>query len=426
VAEEEAKPSARPKLALLAATLLPACYLWMEVGRDVPWRFDYPSLSRHDPTQLLFLYGEHARLAAATLPPDGAAKAWQHVAEAMTELEDELARIKRSAPRYGRQREERVLRDGGALTVMIAGWGSSDALTELEQTDVPEYAKSRARELREGETTGDRARATAVERDERHRRYAKLLVSWLAAPAALLLYLTRRVGKALPSGLVPVEPVWGLVLFLWCRAAKSLVHVVTSPDLPLLPIVHPFATVAAIPVVLWVLRGAWGRGPTSPLGSMLWFPKARDARLTMALAFAMALSAVFATTRAVLAAAEWVGHRRAWSEGMLETLLLGTSWQAAGEVANLVLGAPFLEEILYRGLLFGGLFRPLGLRWAVPLSALVFAAVHGYGTASSIIVMVHGCIYALVYARTRSLWPGIFLHAFVNVAACLSDAALLI
>src|SRR5262245_43230971 len=137
------EPRARPGILLLAATLLPAAYLWMEIGRAVPARLDYPSLSHHAPVQLLFLYGEHLRLSCADQPPSKAQEAKQRVTDSIAELNEELARYGLIAPRGGAARERRVLRDSGALTVVAAGWSDASARHRLEHgspQDVPDYA----------------------------------------------------------------------------------------------------------------------------------------------------------------------------------------------------------------------------------------------------------------------------------------------
>lgn len=79
--------------------------------------------------------------------------------------------------------------------------------------------------------------------------------------------------------------------------------------------------------------------------------------------------------------------------------------------------APVAEEIFYRGLLFGGLLRPLGLWPAAAISSLAFAASHGLGVIIPISVL--GVGLALVYWRTATIVAPIVTHMVVNAISLL-------
>ncbi len=74
--------------------------------------------------------------------------------------------------------------------------------------------------------------------------------------------------------------------------------------------------------------------------------------------------------------------------------------------------APLIEEFIFRGLLFAGLHAMLPLRWAVPISAAVFALIHP--AAGVLPVFGLGCIAALVYHHTGWLLAPILAHAVYN------------
>ena len=80
---------------------------------------------------------------------------------------------------------------------------------------------------------------------------------------------------------------------------------------------------------------------------------------------------------------------------------------------TMVLLAPVVEEITFRGLLFGALAPRLGVVASAVLTAVVFGAVHGdlvlFPTLAAL-----GLINALAYAATGNLWVPIALHAFNN------------
>jgi ABC-2 type transport system permease protein len=83
-------------------------------------------------------------------------------------------------------------------------------------------------------------------------------------------------------------------------------------------------------------------------------------------------------------------------------------------VALAVVAAPVFEEFIFRGLIFGGLRRLLGVAAATLASAAIFAIVHP--PASVIPVFVMGVCAALVYERTRMLAAPMLLHAVYNAA----------
>lgn len=79
--------------------------------------------------------------------------------------------------------------------------------------------------------------------------------------------------------------------------------------------------------------------------------------------------------------------------------------------------APFAEEILFRGLIFGGLAQRMPLGAAGTISALLFALSHGLGVVAPIFVLGLGLAY--VYARTGTIWAPMITHALVNAVSLL-------
>jgi membrane protease YdiL (CAAX protease family) len=83
-----------------------------------------------------------------------------------------------------------------------------------------------------------------------------------------------------------------------------------------------------------------------------------------------------------------------------------------------VLVAPFMEELIFRGVLFAFLERLAGLRWAVAVSAGLFATLHypeyqGAWTHLGMILVV-GFVFSLSRALTGSLAPSFLLHTAYN------------
>jgi membrane protease YdiL (CAAX protease family)/uncharacterized RDD family membrane protein YckC len=83
--------------------------------------------------------------------------------------------------------------------------------------------------------------------------------------------------------------------------------------------------------------------------------------------------------------------------------------------------APFVEEIVFRGVVFGWLRGRLPLPAAVVISAAAFSAAHlGYLQWSLLLpIFGIGCVLAIIYQYSRSLWPCIAIHSSINTVATL-------
>jgi hypothetical protein len=79
--------------------------------------------------------------------------------------------------------------------------------------------------------------------------------------------------------------------------------------------------------------------------------------------------------------------------------------------------APIAEEIIFRGFTFGWLQGRLPLWGAVLISAAIFSAAHvGWAEPSLFLpVFLSGILLAYLYARSRSLWPGVIVHMTINI-----------
>ncbi len=91
---------------------------------------------------------------------------------------------------------------------------------------------------------------------------------------------------------------------------------------------------------------------------------------------------------------------------------VGAPAQFASSLAVAVLAAPVVEELLFRGLLLGGLLRQATPLVAVVWSALLFAFVHPMPWWP--LVFVLGVLCAALRLRSGSLWASVSLHAAYN------------
>lgn len=86
--------------------------------------------------------------------------------------------------------------------------------------------------------------------------------------------------------------------------------------------------------------------------------------------------------------------------------------------------APFVEELVFRGVLLSGLASRMPIGWAMLASAIVFGCVHlpdfnfAWYPVPALIIL--GLASAWLRVRTRSLWPSITLHATNNCIAAIA------
>jgi membrane protease YdiL (CAAX protease family) len=99
-------------------------------------------------------------------------------------------------------------------------------------------------------------------------------------------------------------------------------------------------------------------------------------------------------------------------------------WQLASIVVGAVLGAPFFEEIVFRGMLYNALRRSLGGIVAGILGALIFSTVH-WLKVDFLSLFWLGLVLTWLYERTGSLVASMTLH-FVNNAVSIIITLLLV
>jgi membrane protease YdiL (CAAX protease family) len=78
--------------------------------------------------------------------------------------------------------------------------------------------------------------------------------------------------------------------------------------------------------------------------------------------------------------------------------------------------APLVEEVIFRGLIYGWLRAHMPIAVAVIVSAAIFAAAHVIPLLLPALFVV-GIILALVYEYSGSLWTSILLHSIQNTLA---------
>ncbi len=93
------------------------------------------------------------------------------------------------------------------------------------------------------------------------------------------------------------------------------------------------------------------------------------------------------------------------------------SAQTPGEIAIyfalVCIIAPIVEELVFRGYVYGGLRRLMSARQAIVLGAAIFAAVH-LNVEALLIIGLIGAMLCYLYERSRSLLPGMVAHGVHN------------
>ena len=123
--------------------------------------------------------------------------------------------------------------------------------------------------------------------------------------------------------------------------------------------------------------------------------------------------------------AEMAGVSIHWANRFDPHFAWGSPFDVMVIFIEYVVLSPFLEECVFRGIVFST-FRAI-FAWpiAVLLSAVVFAGAHGYGIVGFVTVFWSGVLWAWAYEKTGSLVPGMVAHGLNNLLVSLSLLAFL-
>ena len=86
-----------------------------------------------------------------------------------------------------------------------------------------------------------------------------------------------------------------------------------------------------------------------------------------------------------------------------------------------VVAVPLCQEFIFRGLIFGGLRRSVGLMPGTLMSAALFAIVHPPG--SMLPMFLLGLLTAYVYDKTRALLAPVLVHAAFSAVLLVAPLA---
>jgi membrane protease YdiL (CAAX protease family) len=91
-------------------------------------------------------------------------------------------------------------------------------------------------------------------------------------------------------------------------------------------------------------------------------------------------------------------------------------------LAGVVVVAPFIEELFFRGLLMRSLANRFGGRWSVVLSSVLFGSTH-FQLVQLAGLTVAGLVFSVLAHRSGRLGPAIWAHVGFNLAAAVAVLA---
>jgi membrane protease YdiL (CAAX protease family) len=92
------------------------------------------------------------------------------------------------------------------------------------------------------------------------------------------------------------------------------------------------------------------------------------------------------------------------------------------QILLIVIAAPIVEELCFRGMLFGGLRERLPKYAAALIAGTVFGLLHVFTGITAVPPLIAlGFVFCLLYEKTGSIVPGMLLHALNNSVALLSQ-----
>ena len=84
-------------------------------------------------------------------------------------------------------------------------------------------------------------------------------------------------------------------------------------------------------------------------------------------------------------------------------------------VVGIIAVAPFVEECLFRGLMFSPFARKIGELGSICLTSILWSILH-FQTKSLISLFLIGILLCYLYKRFKSLIPGIVMHSMLNLS----------
>ncbi len=89
-------------------------------------------------------------------------------------------------------------------------------------------------------------------------------------------------------------------------------------------------------------------------------------------------------------------------------------------VLAVVILAPLVEELIFRGLVMGHLLTKMKRPYAIALSSVIFGLIH-LNPLQILYAALMGALLALIYVRAGTIWAAIFAHAGFNLVGVVAQ-----
>ena len=229
----------------------------------------------------------------------------------------------------------------------------------------------------------------------------------------------------------PDNPPWG-VLMAALAWAMSIAFLLLVPLLFIVPYIISLAAKSGLPppevlatdkiflflsilgvipahlltlAVAWAIVTRWGRYPFWETLGMTW-PKSFGPWKSIAAGVALFGIGILITAL--------YGGRKTELDALIESSYLTRMVTAFLAVAT----APFVEELIHRGILYPALQRAIGAGWAIAIVSLLFAGVHVYQYRTNLgviaVITLLSVSLTVVRALTGKLLPSFVIHLVFN------------
>jgi membrane protease YdiL (CAAX protease family) len=198
-------------------------------------------------------------------------------------------------------------------------------------------------------------------------------------------------------------------------SSNAMTSLLTSPSAMLVNVISIFGAHVITLAIVWAVVTRFGRYPFFATLGWRWAASPGFPRFWFVVSVVFAMYIVDIGLGQVLPQSHETDFEK----------LLKTSQQVRIAVALLaVLTAPWVEEFVYRGVLFSALISRAGVRWTVIIVTALFALVHFpqyWGAWSALAgITVLSLTLTIVRAKMKSIFPCIAIHFLFNLVGSVS------
>lgn len=188
----------------------------------------------------------------------------------------------------------------------------------------------------------------------------------------------------------------------------AIAELAKSPKAILLAIISIIPAHLLTLGVAWTVVTGFGKRPFFRTLGWAWSPRLGSLEVFVCLGGALVLLGVGTGLTAIFGD----------PQTDLERMVLSSTGARYSVAALATFTAPLVEEVVFRGVLYSGLRKRLGVAWAAAVVILIFAAIHvpqyWPNTAAILTILILSSVLTVLRARTGRLLPCVVLHFFFN------------